>query len=57
MPDLGAEEAELELNNLVEQIQKKWNISNQTMNYLLGCLAQDFGIRAAVDKGMEAEGE
>jgi hypothetical protein len=55
MPDMGAEEAELEMIRLVGEVQNKWHVSNQTMNYFLACMAQDYGIRAVVERNLNEE--
>lgn len=46
MVDINAEVAELELNQHVDEVQKKYNVSSQTMNFILAGLAQQYAIKA-----------
>ena len=44
--DFNTETAQLELERVVEQLQKKWKVNNRTMSFLLYGLFGEYEVKA-----------
>jgi len=51
----GAEDAELELDVLVEKLQKKYRLSSETVCFLLRDLSEKYNIKSVAERMWKGE--
>jgi len=55
MPDWDAGIAKSELTQLVDQIQKKYHVRSEVMQFILNELAKDYEIKIVAEKVLHSE--